>query len=358
MYLNLQKTKQTLLIFFLLIIFSFAMVGLAKDNSPSSKSVFVDSDQDGLSDQEEAIYKTDPHNPDTDGDGYSDGTEVKSGYDPLKPAPNDKLAPSDVSRKQSAQLNKIATDIKNDAKNDNSENSNKNLTKQLSAKLVAMISDNENNGSKTIKLDQINSLIDETISTASQTDPENLPKVDKDKIKIKKQKYSKLSKAQKKEQLKKDDEEYLSSVFYIVANNLPHSVANQKDIQNFSNEIVDKISVLATDPQNGMKYFDDLADRGQEILKQLNDVEVPKDMLDLHIRGLQLALYAISLKDNIKIDPNDPISSLISISGAQSLITLSSDFMTRVQNKMNNLNLTNLLSQPQQQKKPNKKNDK
>jgi hypothetical protein len=31
------------------------------------------------------IYKTDPLNPDTDGDGYKDGAEVINGYDPLKP---------------------------------------------------------------------------------------------------------------------------------------------------------------------------------------------------------------------------------------------------------------------------------
>ena len=28
---------------------------------------------------------------DTDGDGYGDGIEVESGYDPLKPAPGDKV---------------------------------------------------------------------------------------------------------------------------------------------------------------------------------------------------------------------------------------------------------------------------
>ncbi|OGZ35265.1 MAG: hypothetical protein A3A94_01460 [Candidatus Portnoybacteria bacterium RIFCSPLOWO2_01_FULL_43_11] len=49
-----------------------------------------DSDEDGLLDWEEAIYKTNPNNPDTDGDGYFDGEEIASGYDPLKPAPNDK----------------------------------------------------------------------------------------------------------------------------------------------------------------------------------------------------------------------------------------------------------------------------
>ncbi|MDD3487733.1 MAG: hypothetical protein PHF35_05190 [Candidatus Moranbacteria bacterium] len=43
----------------------------------------LDSDNDGLSDGVEAIYETDPGNPDTDGDGYKDGEEVLNGYDPL-----------------------------------------------------------------------------------------------------------------------------------------------------------------------------------------------------------------------------------------------------------------------------------
>jgi hypothetical protein len=50
-----------------------------------------DSDHDGLKDWEEVLWKTDPHNPDTDGDNTSDGDEVKAGRDPLKKGPNDKL---------------------------------------------------------------------------------------------------------------------------------------------------------------------------------------------------------------------------------------------------------------------------
>lgn len=45
-----------------------------------------DTDGDGLSDGDEVIiWKTNPLNPDTDGDGYPDGTEVKNGYNPLGP---------------------------------------------------------------------------------------------------------------------------------------------------------------------------------------------------------------------------------------------------------------------------------
>lgn len=43
----------------------------------------IDSDSDGLTDKEEAIYGTDPKKADTDGDGYSDGDEVKNGFNPL-----------------------------------------------------------------------------------------------------------------------------------------------------------------------------------------------------------------------------------------------------------------------------------
>ena len=46
----------------------------------------VDSDDDGLFDREEVkVYKTDPLNADTDGDGYLDGEEVKGGYNPNGP---------------------------------------------------------------------------------------------------------------------------------------------------------------------------------------------------------------------------------------------------------------------------------
>jgi len=51
-----------------------------------------DSDQDGLKDwQEIQIYKTDACKNDSDNDGYLDGEEVASGFDPAKKAPGDEL---------------------------------------------------------------------------------------------------------------------------------------------------------------------------------------------------------------------------------------------------------------------------
>lgn len=49
-----------------------------------------DTDNDGLQDWQEDLYKTDYLNPDTDGDGYLDGEEINSGHNPLVKAPGDK----------------------------------------------------------------------------------------------------------------------------------------------------------------------------------------------------------------------------------------------------------------------------
>lgn len=51
-----------------------------------------DSDNDGLKDWEENLYKTDSLNPDTDVDGYLDGEEINSGHNPLIKGPNDMQA--------------------------------------------------------------------------------------------------------------------------------------------------------------------------------------------------------------------------------------------------------------------------
>ena len=53
-----------------------------------------DEDHDGLKDWEEAIFRTNPRNPDTDGDGTMDGEELKQGRDPLVKGPEDARATS------------------------------------------------------------------------------------------------------------------------------------------------------------------------------------------------------------------------------------------------------------------------
>lgn len=57
----------------------------------AAASAATDSDQDGLSNWEEALWKTDVNNADSDGDGTSDGEEVRFQRDPTKMGPDDKM---------------------------------------------------------------------------------------------------------------------------------------------------------------------------------------------------------------------------------------------------------------------------
>jgi len=49
-----------------------------------STSTLGDADEDGVPDWKELLWGTDPYNPDTDGDGISDGDEIAANVNPLK----------------------------------------------------------------------------------------------------------------------------------------------------------------------------------------------------------------------------------------------------------------------------------
>lgn len=62
---------------------------------PVPAHAIIDSDSDGLSDEDEIrLYHTNSNNPDTDADGYLDGEEIKNSYSPL--VPNKKMSQADA----------------------------------------------------------------------------------------------------------------------------------------------------------------------------------------------------------------------------------------------------------------------
>src|SRR3989344_7095974 len=56
---------------------------------PLTLDISKDADQDGLSNQDESYWNTDFQNPDSDGDGFLDGEEVASGFDPRESSSNE-----------------------------------------------------------------------------------------------------------------------------------------------------------------------------------------------------------------------------------------------------------------------------
>ncbi len=67
--------------------------GFSPHNPEPVRLIDSDLDEDGLSDAWEIKFKTDPDNPDTDGDGFKDGEEADYGFDPAR-GHNERLAVS------------------------------------------------------------------------------------------------------------------------------------------------------------------------------------------------------------------------------------------------------------------------
>lgn len=324
---TIRNAKLSLAAFLGVLFIGFALFSFAEENSTSNQNIFNDADQDGLSDSEEKIYGTDPYNSDSDGDGYSDGTEVKSGYNPLKPAPGDKIVSSD---------NQDPTKTVQGIETTNT----KNLTTELSGQVSTLIS-NKSENNETISIEDLDKLISE--SSASKITFDDLPEIDEKTIKIKEQDYSDLSESERETKEKEDAQEYLTAVSYILANNSPIEIKNTEDLEGLVNEFINQINSFSESFSN-VKYFENLAEKGSAMLKELNDIEVPEKLVDLHIQGLQLANYSISLKDKYEIDSNDPISGILALSESQSLLTLVQEFVNDAEAKFTEFGMESLFS--------------
>ncbi len=308
-----QSKHLSLLVFVGIFIFSFSFFTSAQERATSDKNIFLDSDQDGLSDEEEKAIGTDPFNPDTDGDGYSDGIEYRSGYNPLKPAPGDKIIPD----KEKVEIEKVVELIPGD---------DENLTKEMSVEVAKLISSKEGEGQE-IAIEELDSIIQKI--TAQELAFEDLPEVDESEIKIKKQKYGKLSAEEREQRELRDAQEYLVSVAYLLITNSPREINSGKDLESFSSDLIKRTSSLSYNLYD-TSYFEDLAARGEKVLEQLKDIEVPEKQLELHKKGLKLAKFAASLKDTAKPDPTDPIKTIANFSKIQNILSLSNEYAQEV----------------------------
>lgn len=322
-----RGTRVSLFLFFTLLFLSVAFYVMADDAVSTNKNIFQDSDQDGLSNDEEALYRTDPLNKDTDGDGYMDGVEVESGYDPTKAAPGDKLVPDAADRKDAG------TPIQSEGTT---------LTDQVSQKVVSMVQDTTTGDMKDVSIDDINASVQ---SIMSQSDQEIiLPEVDVNTIKIKKV-SSKLKGNAKIAQEKDDAVQYLTVMAYILANNFPKKFHSQNDLvsllTSFGTESLSAVT-LGND-----QYLEDLSKSGKKILDETKDIEVPESMLDVHVKALKMARYSIQLKDEVKgSGAEDPIGKIASLSKVQGFLGVVADFTQELYGRLGDLGISEIPINP------------
>lgn len=314
-----KTTRSALFIFFSLLLLSLAFFVFAEENT-AAKNIFIDSDQDGLSNEEEKLYGTDPTVKDTDGDGYSDGVEVESGYDPLKAAPGDKLLPP---------VSPISASLSGSA--------SENLTEKVSSEIVSMLKNSDKN-TEEISLEKL----DESVQNILSSNPEDivLPEVDIKEIKIKKLKKG-LKGSARDEQIKQDALEYLTIVAYLMANNSPRSFETEDDLSGMLTDLSG--NSIASLLSGNLEYVEQLATRGEKILKELKTIEVPEQMVDLHVKALKMALYMIQLKEELILtDPNDPLGKIEKISKIQGLFGAAASFGQEVQSKLSVYGIDNI----------------
>lgn len=315
---KIKNVNLTVLVLAGLVFLSFAFFVVAEEKFTTQNNVFLDSDQDGLSNEEEKSYGTNPYNSDSDGDGYSDGAEVKSGYNPLKSAPGDKL----IQAENTAQVAGV-----------DSEN---NLTEKMAEK-ISQITGGEDAENTDLTLEDIQTLIDETMGNSSE-EIESLPEIKKEDIKILKQKYSGLSDEEKSEKKKEDFTKYITAVFYIVSSNSPKPITSTNDITSVSVEISQEImNAISTGDATSL---DDLQKSGEKMMEQLKEVEVPEELVDIHIKAMQYALYAKELKKYVSTDGNDPLQDVANFSKIQGFIESLSSFSSNAQEKFAQYGLT------------------
>lgn len=307
MYIKIKHIKRFFLIGLCLFLVGFNYLTYVKaDNSTSINS--SDADHDGLTDSEEKLYGTNPANSDSDGDGYSDGVEIKSGYDPLKPAPDDRLATAGES---SANQERYAAQ------------GNVSLTDKFSQDLNDFVA---SKGSEPITTSEIQDFTSNNISSkiGQPVTLETLPEIDRSQIKVLSQPYSSLSAEERNLKLREDAAAYLNKISYLIVSNSPQPILETQDLESFTNDLqTHLVSLTTTNPD--VEYFSDLGGRLEIFLGQVNDVEVPETMLNLHIKFLRIAKAFLSLRE-LDSPVQDPVANIILLTKVQNLTDLATNF--------------------------------
>ncbi len=304
------------ILFSALIVGTFSFFTFADD---TNHTLFEDFDRDGLSNAEEKTFGTDPKESDSDGDGYSDGVEIESGYNPLIPAPGDRI----MQKREDLQISPVKTHTTN-------------VTQKISEDVISHLADAKESGAETISSDEFSDIISKSIE--KEIDFEKAPKVELSDILIKKQDYADLDEDDLYAQQKEDIIEYLTALSYIFSSTFPDGFFTNPT-EDISSKILMEFSNYAHDLTD-YTFFIDMAEDAMEARSQLSELEVPEEMVQIHMRGLYLLNYMESLKSsesykNAHTDITPMIAMLAQTQGLMTLVNEVSDLVTEKLDKYN-----------------------
>ncbi len=312
-FFNLFKNKSLIFFVFILVFWWSFLNNVDFGNS----SVFDDRDQDGLSDKEEYLYRTDPDNPDTDGDGYNDGVEVAAGYDPLKPSPGDKIIfESQIVQKEELEelpnltdefFKKLSTE-KNDElnilddfynnpekfsnKDDLSQLNQPSLTSEELEKMLTQVT-------KEVDLNQEMDLISE------------------DELKILSE--VKGNKEDKFEEEKEQIEKYFTQIFYVLSFNKPFAIEDQNLLTETGISYIEEIGSSINTGK--IDKLIDLKEKSQKTYEECLGIKTPYKTKEIHQRTLSLIKYLNnSIEEEKMIDNQDPLTLALYVGKFQAAI--------------------------------------
>jgi hypothetical protein len=349
------KSKAKVIAFLAVSFVVFAMTLFAMAENQNGNSLFLDTDQDGLTDQEERMIGTDPLSADTDGDGYSDGKEVESGYNPLKAAPGDKIAISTSSATDSESDSSKTTSALNQVKSDSlysdevmnnieSDPNDPNLTNEMISQLLnltknkAETSDTFSNN-PSYSADDLDQITQNALQTADISN--DLPEISDEELNILPEVKNKdMSDEEAKNKQKEEIESYLAQIAFIFASNAPFPVDNPNDLQ--SEIDTESTNFFAAYSTGDTSKIDAYAAKAQTGIEQLKKTAVPYVLKDIHRSTLQLAIYTLNLKGDVSLDTNDPLKSLAAASSLQAVAQSAMKIQTEMSDILSEYGITEI----------------
>ncbi|GEM_PF-1252265 len=323
-------------VFFVIFAFAWFQFSLADENTLNR---FEDSDGDDLSNQEEQAIETDPNNADTDGDGWSDGVEFKSGFDPLvkdgaesepvlgeseevKTNKEDVLveATNEDENKGESPTNTKESNTEDEDAGEVDEEANatvilKEETNKVKPKevdflkevavnkeILETIAESGENEKYSLTEDEVKDIVATTIQKANLG--QELEIIPEEELNIQEEVTGDDEVSLEEE--KKNVEEYFVKVGYIIFEEAPFLF---KDSGNMVGVATTLITGMGNDMEDGeSSNITDIKSKTGAIYEKVKELEVPYVLKDIHKIGLSLQKYMLGQDETLTTDKDDPVA--------------------------------------------------